>query len=59
MAIVDVYDALRTARPYKAPLSHEEAVTVLLQETEAGYWEPQLISTFIRMFRDLGHANVP
>jgi putative two-component system response regulator len=59
MAIVDVYDALRTARPYKAPLSHEEAVTVLLRETEAGYWEPQLISTFIHMFRDLGHANVP
>src|SRR5919108_1261116 len=58
MAIVDVYDALRTARPYKAPLSHEEAVTVLLHETEAGYWEPQLISTFIHMFRDLGHASV-
>src|SRR6266508_4146571 len=52
MAVVDVYDALRTARPYKAPLSHEEAVTVLLQETEAGYWEPQLISTFIHMFGD-------
>jgi putative two-component system response regulator len=58
MAIVDVYDALRTARPYKAPLSHEEAVTVLLRETEAGYWEPQLISTFTHMFRDLGHASV-
>jgi putative two-component system response regulator len=58
MAIVDVYDALRTARPYKAPLSHEEAVTVLLHETEAGYWEPQLISTFIHMCRDLGHASV-
>ena len=58
MAIVDVYDALRTERPYKAPLSHEEAVTVLLRETEAGYWEPQLISTFIHMFRDLGHASV-
>ncbi len=59
MAVVDVYDALRTARPYKAPLSHEEAVTVLLQETEAGYWEPQLISTFIHMFGDLGHASGP
>jgi putative two-component system response regulator len=58
MAVVDVYDALRTERPYKAPLSHEEAVTVLLRETEAGYWEPQLISTFIHMFRDLGHVSV-
>src|SRR5262249_47985545 len=43
MAVVDVYDALRTARPYKPALPHQEAVAILLQETEAGAWDPQIV----------------
>jgi putative two-component system response regulator len=52
MAVVDVYDALCTARPYKPALSHEEAVDILLRETETGSWDPQVVETFIDMFRD-------
>ena len=52
MAVVDVYDALRTERPYKAVLSHEEAVDILWRETEAGYWDPQVAETFIDLCRD-------
>jgi putative two-component system response regulator len=59
MAVVDVYDALRTERPYKPPLTHQEAVTILLRETDAGYWDPRVTKTFIDMFRDLDHTLPP
>jgi len=52
MAVVDVYDALRTQRPYKFALTHEEAVSILWRETEAGFWDPQVTRTFIDMFRE-------
>jgi putative two-component system response regulator len=56
MAVVDVYDALRTERPYKPPLSHQKAVAILLRETEAGYWDPRVTKTFVDMFRDSDHT---
>jgi putative two-component system response regulator len=52
LAVVDVYDALCTARPYKPALRHREAVDILLRETETGSWDPQVVETFIEMFRD-------
>jgi putative two-component system response regulator len=52
MAVVDVYDALRTERPYKSTLSHEEAIAILWRETEAGSWDPQVVRTFIDICRD-------
>jgi putative two-component system response regulator len=48
-AVVDVYDALRTERPYKSALSHQEAVDILWRETEAGAWDPRVVRTFIAM----------
>jgi putative two-component system response regulator len=59
MAVVDVYDALRTVRPYKPAFSHEEAVDILLRETEAGSWDPQIVKAFIDMFGDPQHASLP
>jgi putative two-component system response regulator len=53
MAVVDVYDALRTERPYKFALSHEEAIGILWRETEAGSWDPQVARMFIDMCGDL------
>jgi putative two-component system response regulator len=55
MAVVDVYDALRTARPYKAALGHQQATTILLQETEAGSWDPQVTQTFINLLHESEH----
>ena len=59
MAVVDVYDALRTARPYKAAWSHEHAVAILLRETEAGVWDPQIVTTFIGVLSTLEPDAVP
>lgn len=59
MAVVDVYDALHTARPYKKALSHAESVAILLRETEAGYWEPRIVTTLVEVLKDLGHDRFP
>ncbi|MBI4607808.1 MAG: response regulator [Candidatus Rokubacteria bacterium] len=54
MAAVDVYDALRTARPYKGPLAHAEALSILLRETDAGFWDPRVATTFVEVLEDFG-----
>jgi putative two-component system response regulator len=51
MAVVDVYDALCTARPYKPALSHEQAVEILQWETAAGAWDPRIVGAFLDLFR--------
>lgn len=45
MAIADVYDALVTERVYKAAMSHEEAVAVILGE-RGRQFDPELIDVF-------------
>jgi len=59
MAVVDVYDALHTARPYKSALSHEQAVAILWRETETGAWDAQIVTTFIEVLGTLGPDAVP
>ncbi|MFB3815477.1 MAG: HD-GYP domain-containing protein [Terriglobales bacterium] len=49
LQIVDVYDALRTARPYKAALSHEEAARVMREEARKGLWDKALVGEFFSM----------
>ena len=49
LQVVDVYDALRTARPYKRAHSHDEAIRVMQQEAERGLWDKEIVSQFIAM----------
>jgi putative two-component system response regulator len=58
IACVDVYDALHTPRPYRPALPHAEAVSLLLQETDAGYWDPTIVGTFVDVLRDLKHETI-
>jgi len=53
MAVVDVYDALRTARPYKSPMPHAAAIDVLRRETDKGAWDPRVLAAFIALAPDL------
>ena len=46
---VDIYDALRTTRPYKPALTHEEAARVMRNEAAAGRWDPLLVQRFFEM----------
>jgi putative two-component system response regulator len=46
MAIVDVYDALVSDRPYKRAFSHEEAVKIIV-EGKGTHFDPQLVEVFL------------
>jgi response regulator RpfG family c-di-GMP phosphodiesterase len=44
--IADIYDALTTARVYRAALTREEALTIMAEEAGRGWWDPRLLDTF-------------
>ncbi len=56
LQVVDVYDALRTARPYKAAKGHEEARKIMLQEAEAGLWDGELVVALFEMLAAMPKA---
>ena len=49
LQVVDVYDALRTERPYKPARNHEDAYNVMVAESEAGLWDRRLVEEFFAM----------
>jgi putative two-component system response regulator len=49
LQVVDVYDALRTHRPYKPAQSHEQAARTMVEEAQAGLWDPELVPEFFAM----------
>lgn len=57
VAIVDVYDALRSKRPYKEPMSHESALKILTmgdgRTTPKGF-NPKVLEVFVRHEREVG-----
>lgn len=53
MSAVDVYDALRTARPYKSPMSREKALGIFQSEAAKGWWDPRVTETLVRLAPDL------
>ncbi|MCL1987221.1 MAG: response regulator [Firmicutes bacterium] len=57
LAIVDVYDALVSARPYKKALSHENAVDIIKQGNGT-HFEPALIDIFSAIEHKFKVANL-
>jgi putative two-component system response regulator len=46
MTIVDVYDAIGTERPYHGASSKEEALEIMGQGVQKGWWDPHIFSEF-------------
>jgi putative two-component system response regulator len=56
LQVVDVYDALRTSRPYKPSLTHAEAEKMMRKEAEDGLWDKKLVDEFFVMLREQAQA---
>jgi len=54
LQIVDVYDALITARPYKKAMRPAEALAVMEQEVRRGWWDPEVFAVFVEMLGSEG-----
>ncbi len=48
MAVADVYDALRSKRPYKEALTHEVVKKVIVQSRET-HFDPRIVDAFIEL----------
>lgn len=49
LQVVDVYDALRTARPYKPALSHDHSAQTMREEAARGLWDPGLVAEYFSL----------
>jgi putative two-component system response regulator len=49
LQVVDVYDALCTARPYKPAQTHEQAAQTMRDEARRGLWDAELVDEFFGM----------
>jgi len=52
VAIADVYDALRSERPYKKSFSHEESMKILLEgddRTSPKQFDPEILKLFVKI----------
>lgn len=59
VAVADVYDALRSARPYKRPWSHESAVRQIKEES-GSHFDPAVVEAFLSIadeFKEIYAAN--
>jgi len=55
MAIVDVYDALVSERPYKKPFTHEEAVNII-SKGSGTHFDPEIVKVFKNVNKKLKNA---
>jgi putative two-component system response regulator len=49
LQVVDVYDALRTARSYKPALTHDQAAQTMRDEAARGLWDAELVAEYFAM----------
>ncbi len=56
--VVDVFDALTVDRCYRAAMTTEQAIEVLRQETDQGFWDRTIVDEFLDMLANEGDEPV-
>jgi putative two-component system response regulator len=51
VAVVDVFDALTTNRPYREAIATETAYNIMLADAEAGWCPRKLVAAFVQLHR--------
>lgn len=59
IGVVDVYDAMTTARPYKAALPPEAAITQLREEAGKGWRDLRLVEAFVDALKHRARGVAP
>lgn len=57
LRIADVFDALTTTRSYRAPLSHDQAFRLMVEDE--GSFDPELFGVFTKLFCELSAMFPP
>jgi putative nucleotidyltransferase with HDIG domain len=52
LSVVDCFDALTSDRPYRAAMSEQDAVAIILERRGTMY-DPDVVDTFLRVYRDI------
>ena len=58
VAIADAYEAMISARPYKSPLTHDEAISELRRQSGTQF-DPELVEVFVSLVGEGGAAARP
>lgn len=56
-ALADVYDALRTRRPYKQPWTHERAAELIRSE-RGQHFDPNVVDAFIKSEKEMQEISI-
>ncbi|MEM6757717.1 MAG: HD domain-containing phosphohydrolase [Planctomycetota bacterium] len=56
IALVDVYDALTSERPYKKAMTHEKAVGIIV-EGSGSHFDPDVVAAFVRRLDEFDRAR--
>ena len=54
LQVVDVYDALKSVRPYKCAMSTNDAIRMMREEVERGWWDPFVLDAFEHLLEHEG-----
>jgi len=52
LQVVDIYDALKSVRPYKCAMSSTDAIRTMRDEVGRGWWDPCVLDGFEHLLED-------
>ena len=53
LQVADIYDALTNPRPYKPAYPADKALSIIREETDRGWRDPEIVGAFVLLHRDV------